>query len=520
MRLQRRLLNEKFDLLKQKLKQLEALSDAEREERILRAKHDFAFFARTYFPHLLEAPPSAFHRFFFERAQNIKAGDRILIAAPRGNAKTTLARVFLVWCIVSERIHFAILISDTIDQAKNSLEAIKIELEENPRLSKDFPDATGPGHTWQAEEIVTKNRIKIKIYGSGKRIRGANYRGYRPELIILDDLENDENVRTKEQRDKLQNWFERSILFLGPPDGSAAYLYIGTILHYDSLMMRLKKRSDFEFHKFKALISLPKRMDLWERWERIWREDKEAARKFYETRREKMDSGAEVLWPEVQPLYDLMCYRAASPTTFSAEMQNEPLDEEQAVFKNFSFYVSQRTKNLVCYGAVDPALGKRRGDFTAIIVVGREPKTGKIYVLEADIGRYDPVKTIDRIIRLQRKYRCVGWGIEAVAFQELFKTILIEKSLEAGTPVPAVGIKNRTAKEIRIESLAPHIENGVILFDSRQTTLLDQLRFYPLADHDDGPDALEMAFRLAYTAAPMEFRATRHGPSWHTRRGF
>ena len=520
--LDRRRLRDDFEALRAELRRMELLSDAEREERRTRAPKDFRFFCETYFPHLLKYRPSAFHEWFFGKASEWAAahGGKTEIAAPRGNAKTTFARMYVLWRLVRGDTHFVIFISDTVDQAQESLEAIKIELEENPRLARDFPEVSGFGRVWQAEEIVTKSRVKIKVYGSGKRIRGANYQGHRPDLIVLDDLENDENVRTKEQRDKLENWFSRSVMELGPPDGSAQYLYIGTILHYDSLMMRVKGRGDFAYHKFKALINLPARMDLWERWERIWREDtsagKEAARKFYEANREEMDRGAKVLWPEAQPLYYLMEKRAANRAAFNAEYQNEPLDEELAVFRELHFY-QEAPRGLITYGAVDPALGKTRGDLTAIVVVGRDRRDGKIYVLHADLGRYPPMKTIARMIECQRRFRCVRWAVEEVAFQEMFKQVLVAESMKAGVPIPAVGVRNRVAKEIRIESLAPHVENGVILFNPRHTTLIEQLQFYPLAEHDDGPDALEMAFRLAFSRAdPRSVRT----PKRRRTRGF
>jgi len=513
--LDRRQLKHDFEALREELRRMELLSDAEREARRKQAPQDFRFFCETYFPHLLKFKPSKFHEWFFASAQEWSEapGAKVEIAAPRGNAKTTLARMYVLWRLVRQDTNFVIFISDTVDQAQESLELIKIELEENPRLLRDFPEICGVGRLWQAEEIVTRSRVKIKVFGSGKRIRGQNYLGYRPDLIVLDDLENDENVRTKEQRDKLENWFSRSVMELGPPDGSAQYLYIGTVLHYDSLMMRVKRRGDFVFHKFKALIRLPERMDLWERWERIWQEDtsagKSAAKQFYEANREEMDRGAKVLWPEAQPLYYLMEKRVANRPAFNAEYQNEPLDEELAVFRELHFY-REAPRGLITYGAVDPALGKTRGDYTAIIVLGRDRRDGKIYVLHADIGRFPPMKTVGKIIELQRRFRCVRWAVEEVAFQEMFKQVLVAESLKAGVPVPAVGVKNRVAKEIRIESLGPHVENGVILFDPRHSTLIEQLQFYPLAEHDDGPDALEMAFRIAYTRAdPRSVRTPR-----------
>ncbi len=46
--------------------------------------------------------------------------------------------------------------------------------------------------------------------------------------------------------------------------------------------------------------------------------------------------------------------------------------------------------------------------------------------------------------------------------------------------------------------LEPMISTGVLRFSRRQRTLLDQLRQFPMAAHDDGPDALQMAVELAH----------------------
>ena len=54
---------------------------------------------------------------------------------------------------------------------------------------------------------------------------------------------------------------------------------------------------------------------------------------------------------------------------------------------------------------------------------------------------------------------------------------------------------------LRIESLQPHMANGLILLHSSQATLISQLRHFPKADHDDGPDALEMLWRNAVSSS-------------------
>ena len=83
---------------------------------------------------------------------------------------------------------------------------------------------------------------------------------------------------------------------------------------------------------------------------------------------------------------------------------------------------------------------------------------------------------------------------------------MVKRSAQRGAPVPATAIKPNTDKMLRIESLQPHMVNGLILLHSTQATLIAQLRHFPKADHDDGPDALEMLWKNAITnAAPIEW---------------
>ncbi|MDY7002337.1 MAG: phage terminase large subunit, partial [Thermodesulfobacteriota bacterium] len=309
----------------------------------------------------------------------------------------------------------------------------------------------------------------------------------------------------------LYRWLKNAVLKLGPPDGSAQTIMIGTVMHSDAVLVRVSRRPDFHFTRFRAVIKFPARMDLWEEWERIFRRDRDGASAFYKDRKCEMDKGSQVLWPGVQPLYELMCERAVDREAFSMEMQNEPLDPESQKFKpeNFTFFTDP-PRMVLCVGALDPALGKTTGDYTGIVVLGKG-EDNKAYVLEADIARYTPAKAVERILHYQKKHGCVRWGVENVAFQAIIMDLLVQASLEKSIPVPALGIKPRFAKEVRIEALAPHVANGVILFNSRHSLLLDQLFEWPKSAHDDGPDALEMAFGLIHAATPIEFKTPKQG---------
>ena len=477
------------------------------KQRVEQVQHDFMFFAHTYFPHYIKGDASAFQQWVYNTLSGLidsGLGCKQAMAAPRGNAKSTLiSQLFVLWCVLTGRVWFVVLIMDAFDQAVMMLEAIKVELESNPRLKQDWPDTTGSGRVWQAGVIVTANNRKIQVAGSGKKIRGWRHGPHRPDLVILDDIENDDNVRKKEQRDKTENWIDKAVLKLGPPDGSLCVLWVGTVLHYDSAFNRKLKSATWKKVVFKAIERWPDRMDLWEQWEEILLNDaEEDADRFYQQNKALMDAGAVVSWPSTQPLYMLMKIRADDHDSFNSEYQNEPGNNENSQFTNIQFWVN-RCRDWVFFGSCDPSMGKkgRTGDPAAILVGGFDRNHGILDVVEADIARKVPDLIISNIIEYERVYRCMVWVIEAVQFQEFFRAELVKRSAKDGVPVPARAVIPSTDKDLRIQSLQPHVNNGLIRLHRNQKVMFEQLRYWPEADHDDGPDALQMLWMAAISGA-------------------
>jgi len=477
------------------------------------AMNDFAWFAQTYFPHYLKKPPAELHRYLFKRLPQIARQDKgahEAIAAPRGHAKSTLiSQIFVLWCVLTARKHYIILIMDAFEQAATLLEAIKAELACNARLLMDFAIDSGEGRSERQNRVITPGGVKIEVFGSGKKLRGRRHGPHRPDLVICDDLENDDNVRNPQQRDKLQSWLQKTVLSLGAVDERMDIIVIGTLLHYDSLLARLLANPLWTRKTFRAVNQWPTRMDLWERWQEILLNDGEqVALSFYQRYQAEMEAGAVLGWPEAQPLYSLMTKRARDGlAAFDSEMQNDPVQGDNAPFANaICFWVAQKP-DWVFFGACDPSLGRsgQGRDPSAILIGGYDRQSGVLDVLEASIKKRLPDVIISEIIALQRKYHCLMWGIEAVQFQEFLRTELIKRGQQAGVPIPARAVLPRADKALRIESLQPPMAAGLIRLHSSQSSLIQQLKHFPMADHDDGPDALHMLWMLATTgSAPIE----------------
>ena len=477
----------------------------------------YEYFVNQYFPHYVRhQDKSELHKHLFTRLPEIVSqllGQSDAIAAPRGEAKSTLvSQLFVLWCIIRGIKKYPVIIMDSIDQAYPMLEAIKAEIEFNPRIAMDFPEIAGGGRVWQAGTIVTRNDIKVTVAGSGKKLRGLRHGAYRPDLVVLDDIENDEQVRNPEQRDKLENWLKKTVMPLGTAGGKMDIVYIGTILHYDSVLARTQKNPLWNKATFQAIIHWPLNMSLWDEWEEVLRNDGvDKALAFYHHHRRDMDDGAKVSWA-ARPLYDLMLIRVRDGSaTFDSEYQNDPVSGDDAPFANCITFWVNRLPEWVFFGACDPSLGKAGAgrDPSALLVGGFNRTTGILDVVEASIRKRLPDRIIEDIISFQKDYRCLLWVVEAIQFQEFLRTELVKRSAAQGIPVPARAVQPHTDKLLRIESLQPHMANGLIRLHPSQKTLIDQLRHFPKADHDDGPDCLHMLWAAAVSGIGGKFQFTR-----------
>src|SRR3989304_9081112 len=130
----------------------------------------------------------------------------------RDGAKTTLLRTY-----ASQRIAYGIsrtiqYISVSQFHSMFSLRWLRRQVEYNKRWANTF--GLRPGKKWTDEwlEIIHENEtnadgspgtITVLAMGITGQIRGFNPDDFRPDLQILDDILNEENTATPEQRQKI-----------------------------------------------------------------------------------------------------------------------------------------------------------------------------------------------------------------------------------------------------------------------------------------------------------------------------
>jgi predicted phage terminase large subunit-like protein len=449
-------------------------SKAEQAARKARAEHDFYFFAQTYLPHYFDREPAPFHRELVElvhRRPDVEAGEVLaptVVAAPRGFAKSTvLALAYPLWEALYQRRVFEIIGSETKDLAESHVASMAAECQENPRIIYDFaPEVV----RCKAGLLVLGNGFAVLARGAGQQMRGLKHRAKRPDLCILDDLENDESAINPERVKKLLSWIKSTVYFALDPAGSL--LVIGTIISKKSAL-------------YQMLHSIEEPYPHW-------------TRRVYKALQD--DGGS--LWPAKYPAKMLEAQRQnMGEAAFRKERQNDPPDDNDFFRLDWirEYQPDQAPQALVVAGYYDPATGA--GDYGAVVVVGLDRTTMTYYVLDVWMKRAGVNEALRAALERHKFWRTLRFGIETNGFQALCLELLPELEREAGAVLPVKTIDHRRPKSLRIESLSPLLERGKLLFSlaqGQQRLLVQQLLSYPQG-HADGPDALEGAVSLLQT---------------------
>jgi len=423
----------------------------------------------------------------------------VVVAAPREFAKTTITSFgYVLHQICHCRRHFIIIASDTEDLASDLTGYIYLELLHNERLKCDFGEL-GRDH-WAVDDFVTLTDVRLKARGRGQRLRGLKHKQHRPDLIILDDLENDQQARSPDLVKKLLSWITGAVY--PAIEASGSLFWIGTILARRSAL-------------YTAIHS---QEEPWKHWSRrLYRAlneapDKEMVGSAHPPSSAAEGGGATSLWPSRHPVPKLLEQkRLMGSLAFNREKQNNPVDEE-GVFQEdwFRFYHSADLtgKDLLVAGFFDPSIGiGEASDFKALVTVGLERQGMIFYVLDAYIRRGSLDEALRAACARHEQWRYWLFGVEDNLFQKLLLREFDRLGRERGVILPVRGVTAKTAKETRISRLSALVERGQIRFcrgQGNQDLLLEQLLYFPAKTvHDDGPDALEGAIALLEGGAGM-----------------
>ncbi len=321
--------------------------------------------AYRYLPEHFYGVPAAFHR---EIAELLERESRAVIAAPRGHAKSSLITLaYALYRAAYGLSRYIIVVSDSGPQATDHVGNIYKELLENERLIRDFPHLALPGFEhYRSQKVkrttsdfITVGDVRVTGKGAGMALRGMRHGSRRPDLLILDDTENDESVRTADQREKLRSWFLKSASNLfGASDGQL--IVVGTVLHKDSLL--------------------------------AWLLSGEGPKSYVKRLYRALNPDGTTLWPDAWTAEKLEAKRLEiGSRAFSSEFMNEPVDEGSTLWKQAWLAANRRTVHPQLTRmavALDPS-ASGTGD-TCGIVAGGVGADGHGYTLEDNTLQASP----------------------------------------------------------------------------------------------------------------------------------
>lgn len=407
-----------------------------------------------------------------------------LIMLPRGFSKTTLLNGVNIYNTLFRLRKFIVYISESSTHAETQLKNVASQLVGNDLIGTLFGSlrpAQGSGLTWTSDFFQTLTGVSFLARGRGSQIRGQNINAQRPDLILLDDVEDREAVQTEDQRLKTRRWFYRDVLPALPKrDNSAGVVVLGTLLNSDSLLVTLSRDPRFNSVVFGAL-----------------------------------DSRGEPIWPEHMGVEKLELEKSAAAVAgdlagYYMEYFNQVRGGEDSKFRSEFFRYDPPTLNddYMVAMAIDPAISdKPDADFCSIAVVAMHLKSGKHYVLDVWCKRgAAPREQVDTYFALSKKWKVKHHGVEAIAYQSALVHLLREDMFRQKHYFEITKITHGTKKDERILGvLQPRYANGYIIHAKRFPMLESQLLDFPNGKKD-APDALAMAISLLdpYAAAAAD----------------
>lgn len=395
----------------------------------------------------------------------------VAIAAPRGHAKSTaITHSYLLSALLFRTRKFALLISDTEGQAVQFLGDLKIELSENEDLIQQFEikKFIKESETDIIVEFKDGEQFRIIAKGSEQKIRGLKWRGMRPDIIAIDDGENDEIVMNPERREKFRNWFLNALLPCGGDD--CLIRMVGTILHLDSMLQRLLNNKTWKTLKFSA-------------------HDKD-----FEN----------ILWPEKFTKERLMEIRAnyeeeGNLSGYNQEYLNNPVAEGDLFFRKRDFIEMDSTdheKNMIYVAAADFAISEsEKADYTVIMVAGIDSE-GFIHIIDVRRGRIGSIDIIEELISVQQRYNPEIFTFETEKIDKAIAPFLDQEMRRTGQYLNINKVTPSKSKTTRGASMRGKMRSGSVRFDKEadwypdlEMELMTVTNSGPKGAHDDFFDA-------------------------------
>ena len=417
--------------------------------------------------------------------------DEQVVESFRGSAKSTTVTCDLPLYLgffgkaewFNGQINYAMIISETSTQAQDLIREIRNSFDESEALQSAMELTIARSD--ELEFKIGDRYFNLVAKGAGQSMRGIKRRGNRPQIFLVDDLEDDEAVMNKESRRKLKNWFFKVLKPSRDPNNYKIF-FVGTPLHDDSLLANLMADSDWCPVKFPIMDENGN--PAWEdRFSKAWI-DTEMNR----FRKQGMGKA------------------------FFQEYMLEVVDDDDAVFKkeNFTYYergdIAKHLANMNVFTSVDLAISKEDyADYTVITTIAVN-SDNHWFILNQDVSKSSMSEIVNRLFGQISRYRPQMLILETVAFQLAFKGMVEEEMLRRNSFV-RIETTKKMKKELKIQAMQPRYATQSIHHPKGEDMWIKDLEeqlvmFRPegaLTKHDDQIDGLSFFTEHAYPPSNM-----------------
>jgi len=475
--------------------QLDELDQGELDNILVQCMLDVKYTCKVMFPDIFYAPFSSLHQAIFDGVNQvfkaIEGGHKkIAIAAPRGIGKTSIARAVVMRSILFRLQSFIVYLSNSATSAEMQTENVKRDLISNLNVRKLFGSVkeainqdTSIDETFSKKSWTAFGETFILPRGSGQQVRGLNWANHRPELVIIDDLEDKDEIRSEDNRKKLKDWFWSDLMKTEDRYSKGCiFIYIDTIKHEDSLLVDLLESPDW-LH-----IQLSICDDNYKSLDQNYMTDAEIATEVAEHR------------------------RLGTLDAFYMERMNVPISKEDRNFKPeyFRYFEDRKTdlvvtdfkapeeklivraRNLLHVTIVDPAKTvKIQSADSAIVTVGIDRTSKKIFVRDIVSEKFYPDELYNEMFRqvLLRSSFILGYEVTGLN-QFIIQPVENECRVRGIHPL-LIELPAKGKKEDRVATLSPLYRLGYMYHNVANCAKLEtQLLSFPRSKLWDVMDAL------------------------------
>lgn len=438
----------------------------------------------------LEAHPIEWVKFFFPGYAKYEFADfqkqairRILahdewfevLSWSRELAKSTITMFIVSYLTLTGKKKNVILTSNSKDNAVRLLAPYRANFEANGRIEAYYGRQQTLG-SWTEDEFITKSGVAFRALGAGQSPRGARNEAIRPDVLLIDDFDTDEDTKNPDIIQKRWEWWEQALYPTRSTSEPTLVIFCGNIIAKDCCITRAGEMADH--------------------WDIVNIRDK----------------NGKSTWPEKNSEEDIdRTLSKISTLSQQHEYFNNPISEGE-IFKEVVYGKVpplSKFKFLVIYG--DPAPGESKGkkgkSFKAVMLLGKHD--GKLYVIKARLAQALNAEFIDWYVQLLEyvagRSTVYCWmennKLQDPFFQQVFQPLVRKARKERNITLYIQGdTEKKTDKATRIEAnLEPMNREGNLILNVAERDnphmreLEDQFKLFTMNMKypADGPDAVE-----------------------------